>query len=104
MSQATTVSAAVAGIMQGMIAERSENSAVTTDYTAECNVAAAIAAQIWASTLDVGASASSAALLTAICAGALMGRQPTSVTATDYAALALSIKAMYTEALTKITP
>jgi hypothetical protein len=104
MSQATTVSAAVAGIMQGIIAGRSENSAVTTDYTVECNVAAAIAAQIWASTLDVGASASSAALLTCVCAGAMAGRQPTSVTATDYAVVALAIKAMYTEALTKITP
>jgi hypothetical protein len=104
MSQATTVSAAVAGIMQGIISERSENSAVASDYTVEANVAAAIAAQIWASTLDVGASASSAALLTAICAGAMAGRQPTSVTATDYAVVALAIKAMYTEALTKITP
>jgi hypothetical protein len=104
MSQATTVSAAVAGLMQGIIAGRSEVSPVQGDYAAEANVAAAIAAQIWASTLDVGASASSAALLTGVCAGALSGRSPTSVTATDYSVIALAIKAMYTEALTEITP
>lgn len=104
MSQATTVSAAVAGLMQGIISGRSEISAVQTDYSLEANVAAAIAAQIWAATLDVGASASSAALLQGICAGALEGRSPVSVTATDYAVIALAIKAIYTEALTKITP
>ena len=104
MSQATTVSAAVAGIFQGLIAGRSETDIVTTAYTLEANVAAAIAAQVWASTLDVGASASSAALLTCVCAGAMEGRSPVSVTPTDYAVIALAIKAMYTEALTKITP
>lgn len=104
MSQATTVSAAVAGIFEGLIAGRNEVSATQADYALEANVAAAIAAQIWASTLDVGASAPSASLLSAICAGALNGRSPTSVTAGDYATIALAIKAMYTEALTKITP
>lgn len=104
MSQATTVSAAVAGCFQGLIAERPVVSAVQAEYALEAAVAAAVAAQIWASTLDVGASASSAALLTAVCAGALTGRSPTSVTATDYAVIALAIKAGYTEALTKITP
>ena len=104
MSQATTVSAAVAGVFKGLITGRNEISAVQADYSLEANVAAAVAAQIWASTLDVGASASSAALLTAVCAGVFDGRGPTSVIATDYAVLALAIKAMYTEALTKITP
>lgn len=104
MSQVTTVNAAVAGIMQGIIAGRSENSIVSTDYTTECAVAAAIAAQVWSTGLDVGASVPSATLLTCICAGAMEGRQPISITPTDYAVVALSIKAMYTEALTKITP
>jgi hypothetical protein len=104
MSQATTVSAAVAGLIQGLVSGRNESSVVQTDYSAEANVAAAIAAQIWASTLDVGASASSAALLQAVCSGVIDGRSPVSVTATDYTTMALAIKALYTEALTKITP
>ena len=104
MSQATTVSAVVSGCVQGMLTNRNNVSAVAGDYAGMANAAAAIAAEVWAQTLDVGASQPSADLLTAVCAGIMTNRSPTSVTATDYAALSLAIKAAYTQALTKITP
>jgi hypothetical protein len=104
MSQATTVSALVAGIGDGMLATRGNVSQAATDYATLANVAAAIAAEVWAITLDVGASASSASLLQSVAAGIMSGRSPTSITATDYAVLAGAIKAAYTQLLTKITP
>lgn len=104
MSQATTVSAVVAGVAQGILTDRGTVAQVDTAFTGPNSVAAAIAAEVWALTLDVGASASSAALLTAITAGITAGRGPTSVTAADYAVVAGTIKAAYTKFLTSITP
>lgn len=104
MSQATTVSALVNGIAQGMLANRSNVSGTATDYSNVANVAAAIAAEVWALTVDVGASVPSAELMTSIAAGIMMGRSPVSVTATDYAVIGAAIKAAYTQCLTKITP
>ena len=104
MSQATTVSAVVAGVAQGILAGRPATSAVATDYAGPANVAAAIAAEVWALTVDVGASEPSSNLMIAVAAGVMQGRYSTSVTATDYATVAGAIKAAYTQMLTKITP
>lgn len=93
--------AVVAGAMRGILAARSNVSAVAADYDVAAAAAKALAVEVDTLVLaDVGVK--EADLLQGITAGVVYGRYIVSATNTDYVVMAGAIKAAYTASVGKL--
>jgi len=93
--------AVVAGAMRGILAARSNVSAVAADYNTAAAAAKALADAVNTAVLaDVGVK--EADLVQGITAGVVYGRYIVSPTSTDYATMAGAIKAAYTASVGKL--